>query len=128
MKRRDILKAGAGSLAATGLWSTGAQAGATAAGVAPAFAWSLAAAAGLVGQPFWLNHPELRALSLTLLNIDVPEKQLPQLSQFTLVFGTRGPAFNEGTYELEHAAIGRFELHLAPGGPARYRAVFNLLA
>ena len=128
MKRRELLKAGASSLATASLWTAGSAAAAGETPAAAGFAWSKAVAGGLVGEAFWLNHPQLRAIELTLLTMEVPEKAVPGMSQFSLVFGTRGPAFSEGTYELEQAAIGHFELHLVPAGPARYRAVFNLLA
>ncbi|MBJ7309369.1 DUF6916 family protein [Rugamonas sp. CCM 8940] len=72
MKRRELLKKIGGSslaLAGLGLAAAPSRAGAADAdgGAGSAgFVWSQAAASALVGQPFWLNHPEFGAVSLTL--------------------------------------------------------------
>jgi hypothetical protein len=49
---------------------------------------------------------------------------------FSIVFrGPRDPVLPQGTYRVEHAAIGAFELFLVPIGPdgegMRYEAVFG---
>lgn len=162
MKRRALLKMGGGSLALAGL---GLAAPATAAtpqdGVTAAaqngYRWSQAGAQALVGQQFWLNHPEGGAIGLRLEAVTaaatdtaaqagtaagpapaapVPQPPVPQpplLQQFTLLFeGPAGTGFAAGSYEMDHAAIGRFALYLAPAGKRTganlYRAEFSLLA
>lgn len=129
MKRRDILRAGASSIAFAGMWSAATPAAAAA---ATDFAWNRAAALALVGQPFWLNHPELRAIGLTLDAVLTPDHVAadPRLEQFSLSFSSAGIRFAAGTYEMEHAAIGRFMLYVAPTGTSaapRYRADFSLM-
>ena len=131
MKRRDILKAGSGALALSG-WMIPAQAATTAAAAAPAFAWTRAKATQLVGQTFWLNHPDRRALALVLKTVFVPKRQQPRMDQFSLFFDSVEANIAPGTYEFEHPAIGHFALHVVPATPApknkRYRADFSLLA
>ncbi|NHZ42240.1 DUF6916 family protein [Massilia aquatica] len=131
MKRRDILRAGASSLAFAGMM--GAAAPQAAASAATPFAWSHASALALVGQQFWLNHPELRAIGITLAEVQTPATQDdPRLRQFSLVFASDGARFAAGTYEIDHATLGRFLLFVAPAGNAagapRYRADFSLMA
>lgn len=129
MKRRDILKASSGALALAGL--VAGRASAQAAAEAP-FAWSRAAARNLVGQTFWLAHPERRALALVLTRVFVPELQQPRIDQFSLFFDSAETNIAAATYDLDHSALGRFALHLVPAaagkGNKRYRADFNLLA
>jgi hypothetical protein len=131
MKRRDILRAGASSLALAGM--IGAAAPQAAAADASSFAWSHATALALVGQQFWLNHPELRAIGLTLADVQAPATQGdPRMQQFSLVFASDGARFAAGTYEIDHATLGRIMLFLAPAGSGagapRYRADFSLLS
>lgn len=130
MKRRDILRAGASSLAFAGM--IGATAPRASAAASASFAWNRATALALVGQQFFLNHPELRAIGLTLAEVQTPERQDPQLQQFSLVFTSDGTRFAAGTYEIDQATLGRFSLFVAPAGNAtgapRYRADFSLLA
>lgn len=130
MKRRNLLKMAGGSLA---LANFGLTPGAACASE-PAFGWNRASAEGLVGQAFWLQHPQAGALQVTLASVSVPAmKSLdPRMEQFSLVFhGPLQPAVVAGTYELDHAALGRFDLYLAPGGRAGgnavYRSDFSLL-
>lgn len=127
MKRRDILKAGAGSFALAGMMGAAAPQAAASAD----FAWSRAGALALVGQAFFLNHPELRAIGLTLAEVQLPQREDPRLQQFSLVFASDGSRFGAGTYDIEHASLGRFTLFLAPAGKGsgapRYRADFSLL-
>ena len=129
MKRRGILKAVSGAFALSGL--VVGQAKAQAAADAP-FAWTRAAAHSLVGQTFWLDHPERRALALVLKTVFVPKLQQPHADQFSLVFDSAEANIAAATYEFDHPAIGRFSLHLVPATPGkgvkRYRADFNLLA
>lgn len=128
MKRRQFLRSASTTLALAGL---GLHKLAAAAGD---FRWSRASAAALVGQSFWLNHPELGALAITLAAVRVAATKTPdpRLDQFSLLF--RAPAGIEvagGTYEMDHPALGRFLLHLAPGGHdgegAMVRSDFTLL-
>ena len=128
MQRRDILKAGSGALALSGLLLGRAQAQQA---DAP-FAWSRQAADALLGQTFWLNHPERRALALVLGAVTVPEQAQPRLDQFSLVFNSAETGIAAATYEFEHPTAGRFALHLVPAAPGtrnmQYRADFSLLA
>lgn len=129
MKRRDILKAASGAIALSGLVVGQGQAQAA---TTPPFAWTRAAAQKLVGQTFWLNHPERRALALTLKSVSVPKLQQPRMDQFSLVFDSAEANIAAATYEFDHPVIGRFSLHLVPAAPGkaikRYRADFSLLA
>lgn len=136
MKRRNLLKLGGGSLALAGLGLAASRPAAAAAD----FVWSRAAADALVGQPFWLNHPELGAVGLTLEAVSgTPAATAPAAAgaqrseQFSLLFvGPRGQQAGQGSYELDHERIGRFTLLLVPGAPrpgaSVYRSDFNLLA
>jgi len=136
MKRRDILKAGSGALALSGMLVGQAQAAVTAAPVAAtelkAFAWSRAMASSMVGQTFWLNHPERRALALVLKGVMSPKNKQPRLEQFSLVFDSAEAGIAAGTYEFDNTRAGRFSMHLVPLAPTRnnkrYRADFSLLA
>lgn len=130
MKRRHLLKIAGGSLALAGL---GLHAGAARAGE-HTFAWSRASAQGLVGQAFWLNHPQAGALPVTLAGVNLAETKSAdaRIEQFSLVFhGPLLPALVGDTYELDHPTLGRFPLYLAPGGNtganAIYRSDFSLL-
>lgn len=129
MKRRHFLKSAGSTLA---LASLGLHA--TLAFATTGFRWSRAGAAGLVGQSFWLNHPLRGAMAIVLADLREPAlTQLdPRLEQFSLMF--RAPAADQvadGTYELEHATLGQFALHLIPAGrdgdDALYRSDFTLL-
>lgn len=131
MKRRKLLKIASGSLALAGIGLTtgaGAQETGSDAG------WSRARADSLLGQSFWLMHPQAGALALTLASVIVPEHKTPdpRVDAFSLVFqGALQPAVADGTYDLDHPALGRFSLHMTPagrsGGNALYRSDFSLL-
>ena len=128
MQRRAFLKSASGSLALAGL-------GLQTALAAGDFRWSRANATALVGQSFWLNHPHLGAVALALAAVRTPTQQVTdtRLEQFSLVFSAApGIAIAVGTYDMEHAALGAFALHLAPAGrtgdAALYRSEFTLLA
>lgn len=137
MKRRDMLKLYAGSAVMGGMGMAAAPAKAAALPGDAGYAWSLAGAKALVGQQFWLNHPELRAVPLKLLRVVQPAAQPGKqpdsaMQQFSLVFqGAALLAVAEGTYELQNARTGTFMLHLAPqprvNGLSNFRADFNLL-
>jgi len=127
MKRRDILKAGSGAIALSGLFTAPAKADDK-----PAFAWSSAVATQMVGQTFWLNHPERRALALVLTAVRLPKKQQARIDAFSLEFDSSEAAIAAATYEFDHPSIGRFSMFVVPATPAArnksYRADFNLLA
>ena len=140
INRRTLLKAGSGSLA---LASLGVAAGAaTVAGTATAadavigeFQWSRAAAARLVRQVFWLNHPEHRAMQILLESVEDRKADLPMpgAEQFTLHFAAPAtPAIMAGSYELDNHETGRQLVFLQPGARdgkrLALRADFNLLA
>ena len=133
--RRAWLKAGGGSLLAAGLGITAPAAASEGAAAGGDFAWSRAVAETLVNQSFWLNHPEHRALQLTLQAVETaqlaPEGRASE--QFSLLFSAAAvPAIQAGSYEIEHEATGRQLLFLQPGARqgARIllRADFNLQA
>ncbi len=140
MQRRGILKCAGGALALAGLHTGAAWADegikervSDSANDNP-FAWSRASTERLVGQAFWLQHPQAGVLSLTLASLDLPAKQRadPRLEQFSLVFqAPLQPAVAGDTYALDHPALGRFALFLAPagrsGGMRLYRSDFSLL-
>lgn len=127
MKRRNLLKVAGTSLALSGLALRPAAA-------STAFRWSHAGAAALVGQSFWLNHPQFGAMAITLASVEVraQKKPDPRMEQFSLVFtAAQARAVLEGTYDMDHAAIGRFALHMVPsagtGNDASLRSDFTLL-
>jgi hypothetical protein len=128
--RRALLKAGGGSLLVAGL---GLGPAAQAAQGGDSFAWSRAGAERLVGQFFWLNHPEHRALQIKLEAVEAA-KLAPhgaEGKQFTVVFSAAAqPAIKSGSYEIEHEATGRQLVFLQPGARqgarVTLRADFNL--
>jgi len=128
MKRRQFLKSAGTTLALTSFGLN-----TTLAAAAEDFQWSRASAEALVGQSFWLNHPEFGAMAVTLAAVRVPRTKTPDphLDQFSLLFRTAGPAVADGIYEMDHPALGRFSLHLTPGGHdaegAMCRSDFTLL-
>lgn len=98
------------------------------------FRWSRASAGALVGQSFWLNHPESGAMAITLAALRVPTAKTPdpRLDQFSLLFRVPpGADVADGTYDMDHPALGRFTLHLTPAGHDAEgticRSDFNLL-
>jgi len=129
MKRRQFLQSTGGALALSGI-----SLHSTLAAAADDFRWSRASAGALVGQSFWLNHPQFGAMTLALASVrDPASKQAdPRLEQFSLLFrAAAGNQVADGTYDLDHATIGRFQLHLTPAGSAGdsalYRSDFTLL-
>ena len=148
MKRRHLLKFAGGSLALAGIGLPAGTAradasGADAAGTNAAgpdnsaFAWNRASAQGLVGQSFWLNHPEAGAMAIVLAAVGLPHTKNAadsalRIDQFSLVFhGPLQPQVAGDTYALDHPLLGRFDLYLSPGGRAGgnavYRSDFSLL-
>ncbi|MFL6659260.1 MAG: DUF6916 family protein [Massilia sp.] len=125
MKRRDILKVGSSALAVGALWTSSARAEGSA-----GFAWSSAAAAALVGQSFWLNHPQRGALALQLAGVQTGVAS-PGVDQFSLQFSSSETGIAAGTYDAEHPTIGHFAVFLAPASNKAnntlYRADFSLL-
>lgn len=111
----------------TAMWTPAAQA----ASAAP-FAWSSAAAEAMVGQTFWLNHPQRNALALVLGAVRVVSPAQAGTDQFSLQFASTETGVAAATYDLEHPTLGHFALYLAPAAAdannTTYRADFSLLA
>lgn len=129
--RRTLLKAGGGSLLAAGLGLRAPAVRATENG--SGFVWSRAAAEGLVGQVFWLNHPEHRALQIKLERVQASSVAPAgaEAKQFTVLFSAAAqPAIQAGSYEIENQATGRQLVFLQPGAREGalvvLRADFNL--
>ena len=137
MKRRHLLQLAGGSLALAGAGLANATpSDVQAEAILPpdALRWSRARAEALVGQGFWLNDPDTGAVAITLKRVDVVQMKTPdpRLEQFSLVFhGPRNLALAEGSFDLDHAALGRFSLHLSPagrdGGNTVCRSDFSLM-
>jgi len=77
-----------------------------------------------------------KAVGLTLIEVTnmgpVPDKTVAGQECFALKFsGPRGRPLSQGTYRMEHAALGRFDLFIVPGGKDKkglyYQAVINRL-
>jgi len=51
----------------------------------------------------------------------------PKVDTFTLHFHLIGETLQQGTYELEHDALGRFSLFVVPSGTSMYVAVISHL-
>jgi len=77
-----------------------------------------------------------KAMGLTLIEVTnmgpVPDKTVAGHECFALKFsGPRGRPLPQGTYRMEHDALGKFELFIAPGGKDKkglyYQAVINRL-
>ena len=111
----------------TAMWAPAAKA----AQDAP-FAWSSAAAEAMVGQTFWLNHPERSALALVLGAVRLAGAAQNGVDQFSLQFTSAETGIAAATYDIEHPAIGHVALYLAPAAAdaanTTYRADFSLLA
>lgn len=129
--RRTLLKAGGGSLLVAGL-GLGAPAVRAAEN---GFAWSRAAVEALVGRQFWLNHPEHRALQITVEAVETSRiaPEGAEARQFSVVFSAAAlPAIKAGSYEIENEATGRQLVFMQPaarqGARMTLRADFNLHA
>jgi len=130
MKRRQLLKLCSGSLVVSGLGLGRVSTALAELG----FEKKAVNFAAIINQKLWLNHPDYRAVGLTLERVLTPESKIPNphLEQFSLIL--RGPArqqINAGSYEVDHPRLGRFMLYLAPTGNdgkgISYRADFSLL-
>jgi len=86
--------------------------------------------AARLGETF-IVHPE-SGDPVTLVLTEVSRASEPVERPFTLLFhAPDGAVLTQRTYEVENAAMGRFDLFLVPVGPdpetrwLRYEAVFN---
>jgi hypothetical protein len=97
----------------------------------------------LVNSKFAVRSGMLTTAWLTLLSVEdmnqkapavaipmaVPPKTArtapPQIDTFALHFDLVGETLRQGTYELEHDALGRFPLFIVPSGTAKYVAVIS---
>lgn len=126
MKRRELLKAWTGVLALP------AMAALPAAAATKPFAWSRKSAKALVGQTFWLLHPERRALALVLKNVEPAKEKHAGIDAFSLYFDSSVNGLTSATYEWDHPTTGLFSLYISAvaAGPRnkRFRADFSLLA
>jgi len=68
-------------------------------------------------------------ISAPMLPTAVPPKSAkgapPKIDTFALHFDLIGETLEQGTYELEHAALGRFPLFVVPSGASTYVAVIS---
>lgn len=89
-----------------------------------------------VNSEFHVHLSSSKALAITLVGIEdfsnSQEKLVVGDESFTLEFnGPSGRAFKQQTYEVEHAALGRFSLFIVPvgmptsKGDISYEAAFN---
>jgi hypothetical protein len=129
MQRRQFMLAGAalsGAALAVGTPALAAPKAAASAVTGPRQAVYQA----LLGHTF-LVFERQRGVVLELISVR-SDPSGPGLEQFTLTFAGAGVSIGSGTYEIEHAGLGRFSLYLeASGQSARrttYRAHFSLLA
>jgi len=99
----------------------------------------------LVNSSFAVRWGVLTTAWLTLLSVEdmnqkapapaipmaVPPRAaktaLPKVDTFALHFHLIGETLLQGTYELEHAALGRFSLFVVPSGTSMYVAVISHL-
>jgi hypothetical protein len=78
---------------------------------------------------FHVHVPEIGTLPLELIEVTEYTDQ-PNVEQFCLIFrGPREPWFQQKTHALEHEALGKMDLFMAPLGPdkegMRYQVIFN---
>jgi hypothetical protein len=78
---------------------------------------------------FQVHVPEIGKLPLELIEVMEYTDQ-PKVEQFCLIFrGPRDPWFPQKIYTLEHEALGKMDLFIAPLGPdekgMRYQVIFN---
>jgi hypothetical protein len=71
-------------------------------------------------------HTGYSSVDVTLVQVDDTEPQAKGTSAggecFSLVFVGGSVALSQGTYQVEHPALGSFQLFLVPGGADRYGA------
>ncbi len=103
--------------------------------------FDLATFSAYAGDRFYLRHGSNVTLNMNLARIerrrwhalgDASAPAMPISEVFSLIFlGPREPALPQGTYRLEHAALGPFDLFIVPmgaeDGGRRYEAAFSLL-
>jgi spermidine synthase len=94
-------------------------------------AWTHAAFSKQVGTTYTLEHPEWGGIPLELVSVS-DLRETPRQRMYSLIF--RGPLempFPQGSFPLEHDAMGRAILFLVPvareADGFRYEAVFNQL-
>jgi hypothetical protein len=93
--------------------------------------WTHAAFSKQVGSTYALDHPNWGSIPLELVTVS-DLRETPRQRMYSLIF--RGPLekpFQQGSFPLEHAAMGRATLFLVPvareADGFRYQAVFNHL-
>jgi len=131
MKRRDFLSTCGKGLATAALGAGGA--GAAARGAQPRLDAGLERGkfAPYVGGEFWVYEPARGIVTVRLVRI-IDCKSPAGHRQFTLLFRSHpDDSLAPGTYTLENAESGRFQVYLqSAGADARgndYRAEFNLV-
>jgi hypothetical protein len=79
------------------------------------------------GSTFQMSVGAQRTLALELLETQpLPTRKGAKRDAFLLRFrATDGSGVPQGTYALDHATLGAFELFLVPAGPMLYDAVFS---
>jgi hypothetical protein len=82
-----------------------------------------------VGTKFKLRQPGQPTIKMKLLKVQPEKRPGNGTRSFSLRFGAgaAAPDLPQGTYELRHDALGRFDLFLVPGENRRLRAVINHL-
>ena len=80
----------------------------------------------LQGDRFRVAPDSADAFEVELVEVTEIPREPGGRAPFSLVFeGPETPFAPQGTYKLEHAELGAFELFLVPIGPGRYEAVFT---
>jgi hypothetical protein len=74
-----------------------------------------------------LNQKEGAAVPAMAVPPPRLRKPQPKTDAFALHFSGAGAGLKQGTYTLEHPALGVFDLFLVAPGGASYTAVFNRL-
>ena len=141
LSRRNLLSFGPSLLAAAHLTNQSARA-------STQFAVSGSSAGtfeGLVNSSFAVHLPNGERAFLVLTSVEKPNNSpvvdvagmavppprhrnpVPRTDVFTLNFFTTGATFRQGTYQVEHATLGSFDLFLVPSGNTGYAAPFNRL-
>ena len=139
MERRTFVLATGGLLGGSGLSGAAELAKARTAGIASIASIGAAPAPAMAGSAAYLPlvqerfnvYPGNRGVAMTLLRVK-RNFEGARGDQFTLTFALpAGQSLASGTYEVEHASLGKqtIYLQLAGSGPEGnyYRADFNLL-
>jgi hypothetical protein len=148
VSRRAFLVAGQSLLAAAALPIKffGSSAAELASSSSPNMnAWTAATFQPLVSSSFAVRSGSLPSAWLTLLSVEslnasapAQTAQLafalkslksiqPTVNTFSLRFHLTGESLPQGTYDLEHAALGKFSLFIVPSGATTYTAVISHL-